>query len=46
MAERNNKYRYIWLLYYNIPFIMELKTLLDWTFTKTALDAMEWLQVA
>lgn len=46
MKERNNLYRYTWLIYYNIPFLMELKTILDWCFTKTALDLMEWLQVA
>jgi hypothetical protein len=34
------------LIYYNLPFLLELKTTLDWCFTKTALDLMEWWQIA
>jgi hypothetical protein len=36
----------IYLLYYNIPFMMELKTILDWCFTKTSMDMFQWLQLA
>lgn len=29
-----------------MPFLLELKTILDWCFTKTALDLDQWLQLA
>jgi hypothetical protein len=32
----------IMLLYCNIPFLLELKAVLDWCFTKTGLDLLQW----
>ena len=32
--------------YLAIPFIFELRTLIDWTFTTTALDAFQWIKLA
>lgn len=29
-----------------MPFLLELKTLLDWCFTKTSLDTSQWLQLS
>ena len=29
-----------------IPFLYELRTILDWTFTKTALDVFQWMKLA
>jgi len=34
------------LIYYNLPFLVELKTTLDWCFTKTTLDIFQWLELA
>ncbi len=28
----------LYLIYFNIPFLLELKTMLDWCFTRTSLD--------
>jgi hypothetical protein len=33
------------LIYYNLPFLVELKTVLDWYFTKTSLDIFQWLEL-
>lgn len=27
-----------WLIYYNTPFLLELKSVIDWSFSVTALD--------
>ena len=43
MVEPRRMYSILQLVVYNIPFLLELKTVLDWCFTKTALDTMEWL---
>lgn len=32
--------------YLAVPFIFELRTLIDWTFTSTALDAFQWMKLA
>lgn len=32
--------------YLAIPFIFELRTLIDWTFTTTALDAFQWIKLS
>ena len=32
--------------YLAIPFIFELRTLIDWTFTSTSLDAFQWIKLA
>ena len=41
--DKPNKYAY--LVYFNIPFLYELKTIADWTFTRTALDLFQWLKM-
>jgi Piezo non-specific cation channel, R-Ras-binding domain len=33
------------MIFYNLPFLLELKTVLDWCFTKTALDVNQWLEL-
>jgi len=37
-----------WLVkgYFMIPFLLELKTIIDWTFTKTAIGLFSWLRLA
>lgn len=32
--------------YLAIPFIFELRTIIDWTFTTTALDVFQWIKLA
>jgi len=32
--------------WYYIPFMIELRTIIDWTFTKTALDVFEAIKLA
>jgi hypothetical protein len=32
--------------FYNLPFLMELKTILDWCWSKTSLDLFQWLELA
>ena len=34
------------LIFYSLPFMLELKTILDWCFTKTSLDIFQWLELA
>jgi hypothetical protein len=34
------------MIFYNLPLMMEFKTLLDWCFTKTSLDVFQWLELA
>ena len=34
------------LIFYNLPFLIELKTVLDWCFTKTSLDIFQWFELA
>lgn len=34
------------LIFYNLPFLVELKTILDWCWSKTSLDLMQWLELA
>ncbi|CAG9318174.1 PIEZO2_4 [Blepharisma stoltei] len=36
--------RYGFLLYRALPFIFELRTLIDWTATKTSLDIFQWFK--
>lgn len=36
----------IYRAYLGVPFIFELRTLIDWTFTTTALDAFQWIKLA
>lgn len=33
------------LIIYNLPFLMELKIILDWCWTKTSLDIFQWLEL-
>jgi len=37
---------YTFRAYLAIPFIFELRTIIDWTFTKTALDVFQWMKLA
>jgi len=37
---------YIFRAYLFIPFIFELRTIIDWTFTTTALDVFQWIKLA
>ena len=32
--------------YLAIPFIFELRSIIDWTFTATALDVFQWIKLA
>jgi hypothetical protein len=32
--------------YLAIPFIFELRSIIDWTFTATALDVFQWLKLS
>lgn len=34
----------IFKIYWSIPFLLEIKTITDWTFTKTSLDLFQWIQ--
>ena len=34
------------MIFYNIPLMLEFKTILDWCFTKTSLDIFQWLELA
>lgn len=36
----------IYRAYLAIPFIFELRSIIDWTFTKTALDVFQWIKLA
>ena len=36
----------VFKIYLAIPFLLELKTISDWTFTKTALDIFQWFKLA
>jgi hypothetical protein len=42
MSGYTNVNRYALKGFMAIPFIFELKTFADWTFTKTALDVFQW----
>lgn len=33
-------------IWYYIPFLFELRTIIDWTFTKTALDVFQSIKLA
>ena len=37
--------KYIFLGYYNIPFIFELRCFIDWTYTQTSLDVYQWIKL-
>jgi hypothetical protein len=37
---------YLFRGFYAIPFLFELKTFADWTFTKTALDVFQWFNLS
>jgi len=32
--------------FYSLPFLLELKTIIDWCFTKTSLNLKQWLDLA
>ena len=32
--------------YLAIPFVFELRSIIDWTFTTTALDVFQWIKLA
>lgn len=34
------------MIFYSLPFLLELKTVLDWCFTKTSMDVFQWLELA
>ena len=36
----------IYQVWYYIPFLFELRSIIDWTFTETALDIFQWLKLA
>lgn len=36
--------KYIYKVYLAIPFLWELRTITDWTFTRTALDLFQWFK--
>jgi hypothetical protein len=36
----------IFLTWYNIPFLFELRTILDWTFTPTSIDVFQSITLA
>ena len=36
----------IYRVYLAIPFIFELRSIIDWTFTKTALDVFQWIKLS
>lgn len=36
--------KWIYQAYLAIPFLWELRTITDWTFTKTALDLFQWFK--
>ena len=36
----------IYRAYLAIPFIFELRSIIDWTFTRTALDVFQWIKLA
>lgn len=38
--------RYTQLVFMNIPFIFELRVIIDWTYTRTALDVFQWIKLA
>jgi len=35
----------IFLGFYYIPFLFELRTIIDWTFANTALDVYQWIKL-
>lgn len=37
--------KYLFLGFYYIPFLFELRTIIDWTFTKTSLDVYQWVKL-
>ena len=38
--------KYIFLGFYNIPFIYEMRAIIDWTFARTSLDVYQWIKLA
>lgn len=38
--------RYILLGYMNVPFLLEMKMMIDWMVTRTSLDLFQWIKVA
>ena len=36
----------VFRFYLAIPFIFELRSIIDWTFTTTALDVFQWIKLA
>jgi hypothetical protein len=37
--------KFLFLGFYYIPFLFELRTIIDWTFTKTSLDVYQWIKL-
>jgi len=37
---------YIFKVYLGIPFIFELRSIVDWTFTGTSMDVFQWIKLA
>lgn len=42
----NNVGQYLFEAWYEIPFLFELRTIIDWTFTTTALDVFQSIKLA
>jgi len=40
MVHKDTLHFVLYLIYYYLPFLLELKTVLDWTFTKTSMDLL------
>ena len=40
----NNASRYTFQVYMGVPFFFELRTMLDWSFTKSSLDLFQWFK--
>jgi piezo-type mechanosensitive ion channel component 1/2 len=36
----------VWYIYMFIPFIFELRTFIDWTYTTSSLDVFQWIKLA
>ena len=47
MMKDYNKYeKAVFMGYMFIPFIFELRTFIDWTYTATSLDVFQWIKLA
>ena len=45
MRKVSKPYSVAFKVYRGVPFLFELRTLMDWTFTKTALDLFQWFKL-